>query len=135
MTYFRSNHLAISLAHKNNLDNMDIFLICNSGWWVYTLWVYISFKFEYNINVKVIILAYSGNLLSSLTLPVRSKALNTFKDLLQMPEDGAVIVKQHTSMHAIFQGATDPLLKVITYKSRSYFYSFSSSTVSIDFSQ
>ena len=130
MTYFRSNHLAISLAHKNHLDNMDIFLICNSG-----RWVHISFKFEYNINVKVIILAYSGNLLSSLTLPVRSKALNTFKDLLQMPEDGAVIVKQHTSMHAIFQGATDPLLKVITYKSRSYFYSFSSSTVSIDFSQ
>ena len=130
MTYFRSNHLAISLAHKNHLDNMDIFLICNSG-----RGVHISFKFEYNINVKVIILAYSGNLLSSLTLPVRSKALNTFKDLLQMPEDGAVIVKQHTSMHAIFQGATDPLLKVISYKSRSYFYSFSSSTVSIDFSQ
>ena len=29
------------------------------------------------------ILAYSGNLLASLTLPARSKALNTFEDLLQ----------------------------------------------------
>ena len=59
------------------------------------------------------ILAYSGNLIACLTLPARSKALNTFEDLLKMPEDGAIIVKPHTSMHSIFQEATDPLLKVI----------------------
>ena len=29
-----------------------------------------------------------------------------------MPDDGVIIVKPHTSMHAIFQKATDPLLKV-----------------------
>ena len=32
-----------------------------------------------------------------------------------MPEDGTIIVKQHSSMHAIFQRATDPTLKVITH--------------------
>ena len=64
--------------------------------------------------VRLIISAYSGNLLASLTLPARSKALNTFEDLLKMPDDGAIIVKPYTSMHSIFQKATDPLLKVLS---------------------
>ena len=54
-----------------------------------------------------------------MTLPARSKALNTFEDLLQMPEEGTIIVKPHTSMHSIFQEATDPLLKVIKYNKMS----------------
>ena len=58
-------------------------------------------------------LAYSGSLVQNLTLPSRSKALNLFEDLLSM-EYGTIIVKQHTSMHAIFQEASDPILQVIT---------------------
>ena len=61
----------------------------------------------------LIISAYSGNLLASLTLPARTKALNPFEDLLRMPDDGAIIVRQYTSMHSIFQKATDPVLKVL----------------------
>ena len=72
----------------------------------------VDFQSEWNVNCWLIILAYSGNLLASLTLPARSKALNTFEDLLQMPEEGTIIVKPHTSMHSIFQEATDPLLMV-----------------------
>ena len=69
---------------------------------------------QFESNVNIIISAYSGNLLASLTLPARSKALNTFEDLLSMPDDGAIIVKPYTSMHSIFQKATDPLLQVFS---------------------
>ena len=50
--------------------------------------------------------------MKNLTLPSRSKALNMFEDLLLM-EDGTIIVREHTSMQAIFQETSDPILQVI----------------------
>ena len=41
-----------------------------------------------------------------------------------MPDDGAIIVKPHTSMHSIFREATDPLLKVNTFLLRSFMIKF-----------
>ena len=59
-----------------------------------------------------IILAYQGNLMAMLTLPARSKAIDTFSDLLELPDEATVGIFQWSSMNEILQETSDPTLQV-----------------------
>ena len=65
------------------------------------------------INLKYFFLsAYTGGLVSSLSYPARSKAINLFADLLNLPEEATVGIHRHSSMDALIQKSTDPILQV-----------------------
>ena len=49
-----------------------------------------------------------------MTLPVRSKAIDTFADLLDLPIDATVAISRWSSHYEMLQKATDPVLQVTT---------------------
>ena len=46
-----------------------------------------------------------------LTLPARSKAIDTFSDLLDLPEEATLGIFQWSSMNEILQETSNPILK------------------------
>ena len=56
--------------------------------------------------------AYTGGLVASLSYPARSKEINMFADLIDLPEDTTVGTWRYTSIDDLIQKATDPILKV-----------------------
>ena len=56
--------------------------------------------------------AFNGGLVASLTLPVRSKAVNTFADLLNLPNEATIAIGRWSSHYEMLQNATDPVLQV-----------------------
>ena len=71
-----------------------------------------------------IILAYKGNLLAMLTLPARSKAIDTFSDLLELPDEATVGIFQWSSMNEILQETPDPMLQEGLLLKTNRLYSF-----------
>ena len=63
------------------------------------------------INVHEIILGYQGSLIAMLTYPARSKAIDTFADLLELPEEATIGTFRWSSMNEILRETTDPVLK------------------------
>ena len=59
--------------------------------------------------------AYRGGLIASLTYPARSKAIDTFEGVLQLPKDSTIWVLQWSSMWEMLQETSDPVLQVILY--------------------
>ena len=58
-------------------------------------------------------LAYIGNLVASLTKPARTKALDTFEDTLDLPEEASVVVPYgNQAIIQFMKGTSDPILKV-----------------------
>ena len=71
------------------------------------------------------LLAYVGNLVASLTKPARTKALNTFEDLLDLPNGASVVLPLgNTAIVKFMNETSDPILKVCnpTKKYRHEFY-------------
>ena len=58
--------------------------------------------------------AYNGNLIAHLTFPARSKGVDTFADILKLPEEATVAAFQGTSIMDILRETTDPVLQVIS---------------------
>ena len=56
-------------------------------------------------------IAYIGNLVASLTKPARTKALNTFEDLLHLPNEASVFVLAG-GIDQFMKETSDPILKV-----------------------
>ena len=56
--------------------------------------------------------AYNGGLVASLTYPVRSKEVNTFADLLNLPSEATVTISRWSSHYEMLKNATDPVLQV-----------------------
>ena len=56
--------------------------------------------------------AYNGGLVASLTYPVRSKEVNTFADLLTLPDEATVAIGRWMSHYEMLEKATDPVLQV-----------------------
>ena len=56
--------------------------------------------------------AYNGGLVASLTYPVRSKEVNTFADLLNLPSEATVAISRWSSHYEMLINATDPILQV-----------------------
>ena len=50
--------------------------------------------------------------MAMLTLPARSKAIDTFSDILELPDEATVGVFQWSSMNEILQETSDPTLQV-----------------------
>ena len=57
-------------------------------------------------------LAYIGNLVASLTKPARTKALNSFEDLLDLPNEATVFLLASHGTNQFMKEAHDPILKV-----------------------
>ena len=57
--------------------------------------------------------AYNGNLIAHLTFPARSKGVDSFADILKLPEEATIAAFQGTSIMDILQETTDPVLQVI----------------------
>ena len=49
--------------------------------------------------------------MAMLTLPARSKAIDTFSDLLELPDEATVGVFQWSSMNEMLQETSDPTLQ------------------------
>ena len=58
--------------------------------------------------------AYNGNLIAHLTLSARSKSVDTFADILKLPEEATIASFPDTSIIDILQETTDPVLQVIS---------------------
>ena len=63
------------------------------------------------VNDNEIILGYQGSLIAMLTYPARSKAIDTFADLLELPEEATIGTFRWSSMNEILRETTDPVLK------------------------
>ena len=50
-----------------------------------------------------------------LTYPARSRAVDTFADLLDLPEEATIRVSRWSSMNEILQHSSDPILEVLKY--------------------
>ena len=62
----------------------------------------------------LLLLAYMGNLVASLTYPARTKAIDTFEDLTKLQDDTLVVTPIYSQrIVEIMKEATDPILKVI----------------------
>ena len=59
-----------------------------------------------------IILGYQGSLIAMLTYPARSKAIDTFADLLELPEEATIGTFRWSSMNEILRETSDSILKV-----------------------
>ena len=58
--------------------------------------------------------AYMGNLVANLTYPARTKAIDTFEDLINLPDDASVLklsIYQQRIVE-IMNETTEPILKV-----------------------
>ena len=62
-------------------------------------------------NTIIVILAYKGNVIARLTYPARSKSIDTFSDLLELPDEATVGTFRFSSMNEILQETSDPTLK------------------------
>ena len=62
-------------------------------------------------NTKIIISAYKGNVIARLTYPAKSKSIDTFSDLLDLPDEATVGTFRFSSMNEILQETSDPTLK------------------------
>ena len=58
--------------------------------------------------------AYNGNLIAHLTFPARSKGVDTFADILKLPEEATIAAFQGTSIMDILRDTTDPVLQVVS---------------------
>ena len=58
--------------------------------------------------------AYTGGLVASLTYPIRSKEINTFADLLKLPNEATIATIKWSSNDEILKETTDPVLQVTT---------------------
>ena len=57
--------------------------------------------------------AYVGNLVASLTKPARTKAINTFGDILDLPNEATVFLwSQSGGVYLSLKETSDPMLKV-----------------------
>ena len=73
------------------------------------------FKATYTCT-KTNFVAYSGSLLTCLTLPVRPPLIDTFRDLLER-EDLTIMISQSNSMMEYLENTQDPMMRVfITLK-------------------
>ena len=63
-------------------------------------------------QVVIALSAYSGGLVASLTYPARYKALNTFLDVLELPEEATIKTFGWTAVTEILQQSTNPTLQV-----------------------
>ena len=50
-----------------------------------------------------------------LTYPARSKSIDNFADLLQLPEEATIGSFRWSSMHEILQETSDPILKEVFF--------------------
>ena len=64
------------------------------------------------MNDKEIISGYQGSLIAMLTYPARSKAIDTFADLLELPEEATIGTFRWSSMNEILRETSDSILKV-----------------------
>ena len=62
-------------------------------------------------NTKIIISAYKGNVIARLTYPAKSKCIDTFSDLLDLPDEATIGTFRFSSMNEILQETSDPTLK------------------------
>lgn len=59
--------------------------------------------------------AYVGNLVASLTKPARTKAINTFGDILDLPNEASVFMSTgQWGVYLSLKETSDPILKVCT---------------------
>ena len=57
--------------------------------------------------------AYIGNLVASLTKPARTKAINTFGDILDLPNEASVFLSTgQWGVYLSLKETSDPILKV-----------------------
>ena len=71
-------------------------------------------KCEISLSKFHFLAAYNGNLIAHLTFPARSKGVDTFADILKLPEEATVAAFQGTSIMDILRETTDPVLQVIS---------------------
>ena len=71
-------------------------------------------KCEVTLSKLHFLAAYNGNLIAHLTFPARSKGVDTFADILKLPEEATIAAFQGTSIMDILQETTDPVLQVIS---------------------
>lgn len=71
-------------------------------------------KSEISLSKFHFLVAYNGNLIAHLTFPARSKGVDTFADILKLPEEATIAAFQGTSIMDILQETTDPVLQVIS---------------------
>ena len=75
-----------------------------------------------NFNLKLMnsksldLSAFTGGLVASLSYPARSKEINTFSDLINLPKDATIGLPRHTSMDAIIQTSKDPIIQVHCFR-------------------
>ena len=82
-------------------------MFCNSG---QVIGQTLLLAFPIHLNFA---LAYQGGLITSLTYPARSKAIDTFEDLLQLPEEATIGTYPWSSMDEILKESTDTTLQVL----------------------
>ena len=69
-------------------------------------------NFFISVTIACGIPAYNGSLIAYLTYPARSKAINTFQDILKEEEDVTIFVYRSNSQHKLLQETSDPVLQV-----------------------
>ena len=78
--------------------------------------VSIIYVVQYEVSLPKLhfLAAYNGNLIAHLTFPARSKGVDTFADILKLPEEATIAAFQGTSIMDILRETTDPVLQVIS---------------------
>ena len=60
--------------------------------------------------------AFTGGLVASLSYPARSKEINSFSDLINLPKDATLGLPRHTSMDAVIQTSKHPIIQVHCFR-------------------